>query len=344
PAASPRSAGTPPCAIPRFVHFDAKLEHIRWFYKTESPEHASRDPVFTDSSVSPPTGHQQQPLESAMQPVVLTAIRKPTPSFSAFEPSPVVLESVSYAAGSLTGTVKVHNLAFEKSVVIRMTRDHWKTVEDVSATFVRSVVGVDGSRPGVDRFRFVLPIDQTPLSHNLNIAMCVCYRVNNQEHWDNNAGANYLFKLSHTQPDSSPTASQLTETSTVVSADICAQDAVGDSVVLRKRPVSSFARVSFKPASPQIPAMAQSTVTTADTRRYMRYSEAKFSSASSAATLSGAGLPVFATLPWSTGGSYGVYGGGMYASDPHRSYSPVRSLSPVVRTGSPLASPHVWSS
>ncbi|KAJ1942809.1 hypothetical protein FBU59_003092, partial [Linderina macrospora] len=130
--------------VPRFVHFGATLEHTRWFYKSETPKHASADPRFESSPDHEPCADKFR----------LVAVRKPSPSFSPFEPSPVVLETVEYAKGVLTGTVKVHNLAFEKHVSVRLTTDEWKTVEDVTADFVRSVAPVDGVRPSVDRFRF----------------------------------------------------------------------------------------------------------------------------------------------------------------------------------------------
>ncbi|KAJ2706378.1 hypothetical protein FB645_001650 [Coemansia sp. IMI 203386] len=345
PTSRPLAPAQQLCSVPRFVHFGANLEHVRWFYKTESPKQASRDPVFSHTSL-PQDSDSQKSLDAGKARMALTAVRKPTPSFSAFESSPVVLESVSYAAGSLSGTVKVHNLAFEKSVFIRMTRDHWRTAQDVPAAFIRSIVGIDGSRPGVDRFRFVLPIDEDAVSNDTNIAMCVCYRVSNQEFWDNNSGANYLFRLSHIQPAAVSSVSKPAAPAVVSAvADNCAQESLGDSVALRKNATSSFSNASFKPAavSSQTFLSTQGSVTTADARRYMRYSEARFSTVSSTSTLPGTSLPVFATLPWSSG-PYSAYNSNAYVSDLHRSHSPMRSSSPIMRTGSPLASPYAWSS
>ncbi|KAJ1892978.1 hypothetical protein LPJ66_006030 [Kickxella alabastrina] len=304
-------------SVPRFVHFDTTLEHTRLFYKAESPKQASSDPIFNTSSP------RAQPMVVQGN-MIMTPVRKPTPSFLSFEASPVVLESVTYSAGAFSGTIKVHNLDFEKTVLMRLSKDAWKTFEDVEASFVCSIVVADGSRPGVDRFRFSTPLNATAPTE---VAMCVCYRVGGQEHWDNNNGANYLFKLT----PAPASASAITATTRAPSSS-----ASGSPTVVRKSASESSygfgaptVRRASKPPSPT-PA---STVSSADTRRYMRYSENLFSSAAAASASTStytAGLPMFSTSPWS------MYGE-LSASDVHREHSSMCA-------GSPLSNAHhAWS-
>ncbi|KAJ2504594.1 hypothetical protein GGI11_007310, partial [Coemansia sp. RSA 2049] len=95
--------------MPRFVHFNAELEQARWFFKTDAPQCASRDAITCNDS------HHLKHTNAVFtrSSVTLTPIRGPSPSFLSFEESPVVLETVRYADKMLTGTIKVHNLAFE---------------------------------------------------------------------------------------------------------------------------------------------------------------------------------------------------------------------------------------
>ncbi|KAJ2297735.1 hypothetical protein IWW54_006737, partial [Coemansia sp. RSA 2705] len=150
-----------PRAAPRFVHFGSDSKQVRWFYKSEPSMNAASDPDFND------------PVHTSCT-AIMTPIRKPAPMFSHYEASPVVLETVEFADQTLCGTIKVHNLAFEKQVFVRMTTDEWKTVEDIPAAFQRSITGVDSNRPGVDRFRFAIPVPAA--DHAAFISLCVCYR------------------------------------------------------------------------------------------------------------------------------------------------------------------------
>ncbi|KAI8323612.1 hypothetical protein GQ54DRAFT_257947 [Martensiomyces pterosporus] len=173
---------------PRFVHFGAELERVRWFLKGQCPKSVCSD--ATPDSHAPAT-------------VRLTSLRRPTPSFAIFETSPVVLERVELAcskrsSAALRGTVKVHNVAFEKVVVLRYSFDHWRTTEECQATYTKTLADAEGGRPGVDRFSFTLPLAASAtVDLPATIAMCVRYDVGGCEHWDNNCGSNYMFKITH---------------------------------------------------------------------------------------------------------------------------------------------------
>ncbi|KAI7830841.1 putative phosphatase regulatory subunit-domain-containing protein [Kickxella alabastrina] len=261
---------------PRFVHFGADLECVRWFLKAQSPQSVCEDAMpdygFSDSecpcAASPPK-KQQQPLT-----VRLTPLRRPTPSFSTFEDSPVVLERVELAdnkrcSAALRGTIKVHNIAFEKAVVVRYSFDQWRSVHEISAEFSHTLVENQGGRPGVDRFVFGMALPES-VTENLptTIAMCVRYNVAGSEHWDNNGGTNFMFKLA---PPAIPA--------------IADEDADMDTVPTTRSSSELYAprRLTFggqqqQPIAPGLPSFASPTA--ADTRRYMAQSAAVFGASS----------------------------------------------------------------
>ncbi|KAJ2401229.1 hypothetical protein GGI23_001534 [Coemansia sp. RSA 2559] len=279
---------------PRFVHFGADLEYVRWFLKAQSPQSASHDAVpdyFSASedehSQSPSSFCQQAAAQTDSRPatVRLTSVRRPSPAFTLFEESPVVVERVELAdnrrsSAALRGTVKVHNIAFEKSVSIRYSFDQWRTAEETTASYIRTLLDNQSSRPGVDRFVFSIMLPPSLLAASLpaTVAICVRYSVAGSEYWDNNGGSNYIFKVS--QPAVPAIADDEADydgiminnklandgTSAAAAADLCAPRRL------------SFAnddeRGTHSPSSFRTP-------TAADTRRYMEQSAALFATPSS---------------------------------------------------------------
>ncbi|KAJ2000634.1 hypothetical protein GGI04_004074 [Coemansia thaxteri] len=167
-----KQCGSPRAAAAHTVRFGTQLEHTRLFFKADAPRAAGCDPA--------------------------TAL-----SLTGFLPAaagcaPVVLESVDVAGSALVGCIRVHNLAFEKSVTVRLTRDAWRSFEDVPAVFERSIAGVD-------RFGFSVPC--ADVDAPTTIALCVRYRAGGQEHWDNNAGANHSVVVSP-KPLSAPSTTR----------------------------------------------------------------------------------------------------------------------------------------
>lgn len=309
----------------KFVHFGTDLEQTRWFYKSESPKHAACDPKFPDNEKD-----QKR----------LVAIHPPTPSFSPYEQSSVVLESVGYKSSKslLYGTVKVHNLAFEKSVLVRMTLDNWKTVSDTPATFLRTLTPVDGTRPGVDRFKFTIACSDTSVAAT-HISMCVCYRAGGNEYWDNNMGSNYIFSL------------KTNATQAAVSSFNTAAARRLDTPALK----SSFSASTSASHGVQPTALSQniSCISTDDAKRYMEFSEAKFSDSvgSSNSTTTTQNLPIFSASLWTSAsaitndfdddfdaGSYysniwrSSNSPATYSSSPSRSCSPLWAASPTTTT------------
>ena len=88
----------------------------------------------------------------------------------------------------LRGVVRVLNLDFHKSVLIRFTTDEWATQSDQMAVYV------PGSCDGLsDRFSFSLTGAQS-LQPGQRLIFALCYRVGGQEIWDSNHGRNYVFQ------------------------------------------------------------------------------------------------------------------------------------------------------
>lgn len=107
------------------------------------------------------------------------------------------------------GTIKVRNLNFHKEVIVRSTPDEWKTNEDTFCRFVNNNPGLQansGHYVLYDTFSFKLTLP--PKSKR--IEFCVCFRCDDQEYWDNNAGKNYvLIKKTHNGMPKSPSADDI---------------------------------------------------------------------------------------------------------------------------------------
>ncbi|XP_007907408.2 protein phosphatase 1 regulatory subunit 3C-like [Callorhinchus milii] len=112
----------------------------------------------------------------------------------------VCLENCSVHHRSLSGTVKVKNIGFEKTVAIRITFDTWKSFRDVSCTYLRSRYC-----PGdLDTFSFHIGLpDDLPLHER--VEFCVRYQCGQHSYWDNHEGKNYRIVASGYQ---SPQASK----------------------------------------------------------------------------------------------------------------------------------------
>lgn len=89
--------------------------------------------------------------------------------------------------GFLTGTVKVKNIGFHKEVLIRWSADNWVTSEDAFCTYVDTPVVSSGAYTIYDTFSFRVML---PVASN-RLDFCVCFRCQEEEHWDSNGGSNY---------------------------------------------------------------------------------------------------------------------------------------------------------
>lgn len=124
------------------------------------------------------------------------------------EVNKVCLESVTVSEhGEVLGLVQVCNVAYHKSVKIRLTVDNWENCVEVIAKFTSSL-GAD-----VDRFTFtyMLPavglnlkrgLHNSPRSSFIIAQFAVRYAVDTTEYWDNNYTKNYriLRELAASSP------------------------------------------------------------------------------------------------------------------------------------------------
>lgn len=96
---------------------------------------------------------------------------------------------------AVVGTVKVRNLAFEKTVFVRSSGDNWTTSEDAFCTYMPSCAQLGhGVKVLYDTFSFRLTLP--PKSRA--IQFCVCFRCEAGEFWDNNNGHNYTVHKKRT--------------------------------------------------------------------------------------------------------------------------------------------------
>lgn len=101
----------------------------------------------------------------------------------------ISLETASMIDDSrLRGVVRVLNVDFHKSVLIRFTVDEWRTQSDQLATYVPN--SCDGLS---DRFTFNWAGAQS-MQPGQRLIFAICYRVAGQEIWDSNQGRNYVFQ------------------------------------------------------------------------------------------------------------------------------------------------------
>ncbi|KAI9501504.1 putative phosphatase regulatory subunit-domain-containing protein [Coemansia spiralis] len=284
---------------PRFVHFGADLECVRWFLKAQCPKSVCEDamPDYFSASEDERSKKNMSRAESERNSTVrLTMVRRPMPSFAVFEESPVVIERVELennkrCAATLRGTIKVHNIAFEKNVVVRYSFDQWRTVEEAPATYARTLLDSQGNRPGVDRFTFTLSLPAfVTASLPATVAICTRYNVAGQEFWDNNKGSNYIVKIS--LPAAPAIADDDADRDTIM-----VRDYQPDLRAPRQLSFATSGAEMYSKHDRQVPSLPSA----ADTRRYMAQSAAVFSSQqqqqSAGSFLSSAGVPAHDRSP-----------------------------------------------
>ncbi|KAG2174327.1 hypothetical protein INT43_004350 [Umbelopsis isabellina] len=188
---------TPTC--PKFVHFNAELEHVRLFLKGQTPTSVHNDPQLPedDENSSSSTDKDQLIMKLPNWPVLISPIEMLAKM--------VALESIQLAADqkSLIGRCQVSNISFKKQVIVRYTTNYWQDTHEVEASYREPCASGDASNSALDRFMFNIPIDPTI---NQNIFACVRYVVNGREFWDNNGGRNYRIDLY--KPVTKPTIRQ----------------------------------------------------------------------------------------------------------------------------------------
>ncbi|XP_005063717.1 protein phosphatase 1 regulatory subunit 3C [Mesocricetus auratus] len=113
-----------------------------------------------------------------------------------FQKNFVCLENCSLQERTVTGTVKVKNVSFEKEVRVRITFDSWKTYTDVDCVYMKNVYGSSDS----DTFSFAIDLPRV-IPTEEKIEFCVSYHANGRVFWDNNEGQNYRIVHVQWKPD-----------------------------------------------------------------------------------------------------------------------------------------------
>ncbi|XP_044153057.1 protein phosphatase 1 regulatory subunit 3C-like [Bufo gargarizans] len=114
----------------------------------------------------------------------------PTRDYSSFRArltqQQVCLEQCAVQGAAVAGTVRVHNIGYEKRVILRVSYDNWKSHYDLPCSFLRDPYGGGET----DTFSFRLPL---PLGTK-RAEFCICFWCQGTEYWDNNGGENYVLK------------------------------------------------------------------------------------------------------------------------------------------------------
>ncbi|XP_078421357.1 protein phosphatase 1 regulatory subunit 3C-like [Cetorhinus maximus] len=98
----------------------------------------------------------------------------------------VCLESCLFQEASISGTVKVKNLGYEKKVIVRITFDTWKSFRDVECAYLNNTYGC----ADMDTFSFRVDLPKNLLPHE-KIELCVSFQCGQRTFWDNNSEENY---------------------------------------------------------------------------------------------------------------------------------------------------------
>ncbi|KAF8553951.1 hypothetical protein OG21DRAFT_1509481 [Imleria badia] len=231
-------------ATPKNVHFPEKdnaLATVHVFNPSaptalSSPASSNGDETETGGEGIPPNCF---PFPPPLSPIFSYEIdpTKSSPIPSKSSPENLLFESLNTSSSSflstslttkpsLTGSILVRNLAFEKHVAIRFTVDDWRTVSEVTAHYVDSLSRLppkilSSSSPstpadtspcrgrGWDRFIFTIRLED--YAHALTtrtLWLAARYRIESTypepgsfrygpggEWWDNNGGGNYRVRF-----------------------------------------------------------------------------------------------------------------------------------------------------
>lgn len=88
---------------------------------------------------------------------------------------------------TITGSVRVRNLDFHKSVYLRYTTDSWRSYADLHGNYVEN--SCDGFS---DKYTFILYGNALQVGQRIELA--VRFHCKGQIFWDNNYGTNYCFQ------------------------------------------------------------------------------------------------------------------------------------------------------
>ncbi|KAI6654811.1 Protein phosphatase 1 regulatory subunit 3E [Oopsacas minuta] len=99
----------------------------------------------------------------------------------------VSLQEIILEGSTFRGKIRVVNISYMKSVMVRWTKDSWKTSFNATATYHEERGNVNHSS---DCFLFYLPCESGC------IEFAIQYITNGREYWDNNDSRNYQIRIS----------------------------------------------------------------------------------------------------------------------------------------------------
>ncbi|XP_060106957.1 protein phosphatase 1 regulatory subunit 3C-B-like [Heteronotia binoei] len=118
---------------------------------------------------------------------------QPSADYSAFrsrlQSNFVALESCLIQEKSLSGTVKVRNISYEKQMYIRITFDSWKTFQDIYCQYMHNTYGYTDT----DTFSFQVALPKSPVPCG-SVEFCISFQCGSTVYWDNNQGKNYRIR------------------------------------------------------------------------------------------------------------------------------------------------------
>ena len=92
---------------------------------------------------------------------------------------------------SIHGTVKVKNIAYQKTVTVRITFNDWSSHTDIPCDYVNNAY-----ENGIyDTFQFIIDAPPSFFEKRDLIQFCICYECKSQQFWDNNSGRNYCISF-----------------------------------------------------------------------------------------------------------------------------------------------------
>nr|XP_008119863.1 PREDICTED: protein phosphatase 1 regulatory subunit 3C-B-like [Anolis carolinensis] len=101
----------------------------------------------------------------------------------------VCLENCLVQEKSISGTIKVKNISYEKKVFIRVTFDSWHSSRDIGCRYMLNTYGYSDT----DTFSFEVPLPKGSAPCH-TIEFCVSYHSGEKVYWDNNFGKNYQIR------------------------------------------------------------------------------------------------------------------------------------------------------
>ncbi|KAF9453653.1 carbohydrate-binding module family 21 protein [Macrolepiota fuliginosa MF-IS2] len=243
------SKSEPP--TPKAVHFDAKLEHVKLFLAEQKPLAVSRDGSPTEDTSGTdsdfPTfiyGDDDDTRRSRKR-LVMRPVNMPSkPDLDA----DVTLEDfyLNFDGTNILGKVRVRNVAYAKSVVVRFTFDSWQTTSEVTGRYAESI------NAQFDRFSFNIRLnDLLARIEGKTFIMAIRYNVGGQELWDNNCQQNYIATFTKAKASRESKRSDDEDASDVENL----RSRLEQVILLGKE------KSAFSPSPPKKPATSQSKET-----------------------------------------------------------------------------------